>query len=448
MFKQVVAAFFCPLLICSLSLKAQTHTPKANVTTCSMSNGYYEYLPEGYWNNPSQKFPMIIFVPGAAECGNGTAADLVRVLMHGPASLINSGTWPGSFTVSGNTYKPIVITPQFTNQPSSSVFNTMLDYMVSHYKVDINRIYISGYSMGGSLCWSYGGSNSTFAGRIAAMVPGAGAYSPNSGMANTMATANLPVLAIHDNPDPSVPTQWSVTWVNYINSAPVPPNPLAKVALIQITGHDLTEGWSLNFNNNNQYNFPGKNVWEWMLHYSRNYNVVPVTLVAFNAHKQNNNAVLNWQTQNEVNINGYEIQRSSNGTSWQTIGFVQSNGNYGQYSFTDASIINGKNFYRIKIIDNSSTQSYSRIQFLDFSKKGYFELTPNLVTGNTLHISTDYQLKNARLTVLNALGQMVAQQNISGTGLIPLTLSPISRGLYFIEVKNKEIDEKRKFLIN
>lgn len=185
-----------------------------------------------------------------------------------------------------------------------------------------------------------------------------------------------------------------------------------------------------------------------MLHYSRNYNVVPVTLVAFNAHKQNNNAVLNWQTQNEVNINGYEIQRSSNGTSWQTIGFVQSNGNYGQYSFTDASIINGKNFYRIKIIDNSSTQSYSRIQFLDFSKKGYFELTPNLVTGNTLHISTDYQLKNARLTVLNALGQMVAQQNISGTGLIPLTLSPISRGLYFIEVKNKEIDEKRKFLIN
>jgi len=43
---------------------------------------------------------------------------------------------------------------------------------------------------------------------------------------------------------------------------------------------------------------------------------------------------------------------------------------------------------------------------------------------------------------------MVAQQNISGTGLIPLTLSPISRGLYFIEVKNKEIDEKRKFLIN
>ena len=94
MFKFLIV-LFCPLLICSLGLKAQTHTPKTNVTTCSMSNGYYEYLPEGYWNNPNQKFPMIIFVPGAAECGNGTASDLVRLLMHGPASLINAGTWPG-----------------------------------------------------------------------------------------------------------------------------------------------------------------------------------------------------------------------------------------------------------------------------------------------------------------------------------------------------------------
>ena len=447
MFKFLLV-LFCPLLICSLCLKAQNHTPKTNVTTCSMSNGYYEYLPEGYWNNPNQKFPMIIFVPGAAECGNGTASDLVRLLMHGPASLINAGTWPGSFTVNGQTYKPIVITPQFTNQPGASVFNTMLDYMVSHYKVDINRIYISGYSMGGSLCWSYGGSGSTYADRIAAMVPGAGAYSPNSNMANTIASANLPVLAIHDNPDPSVPTQWSVNWVNYINSAPVPPNPLAKVALIQITGHDLTEGWSLNFNNNNQYNFPGKNVWEWMLHYNRNYNVVPVNILSFNALKQNNYALLNWQTENEVNINGYEIQRSSNGTSWQTIGFVQANGNFGNYHFTDGALLTGKNYYRLKIIDNQASQSYSRIQFIDFSKKGYLELTPNTITTNTLQISTDYQLKNANANIYNTTGQLVAKQKINGTGLIQITLPSLAKGLYYLQVSNNGIIEKRKFVLN
>ncbi len=255
-----------------------------------------------------------------------------------------------------------------------------------------------------------------------------------------------------------MPTQWSVNWVNYINSAPVPPNPLAKVALIQITGHDLTEGWSLNFNNNNQYNFPGKNVWEWMLHYSRNYDVqlaniydksvVPVNIISFNALKQNNHALLNWQTENEVNINGYEIQHSPNGTSWQTIDFVQGNGNNGNYSYTDASLLSGKNYYRLKIVDNQASQSYSRIQFIDFSQKGYFELTPNIITANTLQISTDYQLKNANANIYNTTGQLIAKLKINGTGLIQIILPSMAKGLYYLQVGNNGIIEKRKFILN
>ena len=71
-------------------------------------------------------------------------------------------------------------------------------------------------------------------------------------------------------------------------------------------------------------------------------------------------------------------EESRSSLTWAgTIGFVQANGNFGNYHFTDGALLTGKNYYRLKIIDNQASQSYSRIQFIDFSKKGYLELTPS-----------------------------------------------------------------------
>ena len=50
-------------LMASLAVIAQSFTAKPGVTTCPVSNGYYEYLPQGYNNNPTEKFPLIVFNP-------------------------------------------------------------------------------------------------------------------------------------------------------------------------------------------------------------------------------------------------------------------------------------------------------------------------------------------------------------------------------------------------
>ncbi|HRB23656.1 MAG TPA: hypothetical protein PLZ18_07785, partial [Ferruginibacter sp.] len=101
-------------VIIYLNAGAQSFSAKPNVTTCPISNGYYEYLPQGYYNNANEKFPLLIYIHGMGELGNGSS-DLNKVLISGTPFQINNGQFPASFNVNGQSFKFIVIAPQFTN---------------------------------------------------------------------------------------------------------------------------------------------------------------------------------------------------------------------------------------------------------------------------------------------------------------------------------------------
>ncbi len=113
---------------------------------------------------------------------------------------------------------------------------------------------------------------------------------------------------------------------------------------------------------------------------------LPVELTSFTASTVENKVVLNWQTATEVNNYGFEVQRSvvsgqravASGqlSAWETIGFVDGNGNSNsvkEYSFSDDisqllshylnhSLTLPKELtlsYRLKQIDNDGSFSYS-----------------------------------------------------------------------------------------
>ncbi len=78
--------------------------------------------------------------------------------------------------------------------------------------------------------------------------------------------------------------------------------------------------------------------------------IVPVQLVAFNALVENNIVKLEWVTATETNNRGFEIQKSSNGENWSSIGFVTGKGTsaeYSRYYYTDINPTYGENYYRL-----------------------------------------------------------------------------------------------------
>jgi dienelactone hydrolase len=259
---------FAAFLFFTAGAEAQTHTPRY-VSMSSKTNGYYEYLPQGYDPDGTATYPLILFMTGIGEFGNGRS-DLPNVLKQALPQYIKNGAFPKSFTVGGQTHRFIVITPQFVKDPRPTAvdMDTVLNYIIDHYKVNTSRIYITGLSYGGGLCWAYTGASSRNAKRVAAIVPvaspvPAGGDEEIYARSRVIAENNVPVWATHNRYDPSDPVSTTIKYTDYINEAPAP-NPLAKRSIFNAAYHNA---WTRTYDPN--FKEQGLNVYEWMLQYQR-----------------------------------------------------------------------------------------------------------------------------------------------------------------------------------
>ncbi|HUP12836.1 MAG TPA: MopE-related protein, partial [Niastella sp.] len=156
-------------------------------------------------------------------------------------------------------------TPRY---PTPADVDTVLNYMVAHYRINKARIYITGLSYSGGLSWAYGGVNTIYSNRVAAIVPVAGSFPPDgntdiAARSRVMASTNLPVFATHNKGDYDVPVSVTLSYISKINTAPAP-TPLAKDTIFNVGGHDAwTKSYDLAFKFNNL------NIYQWMLQYSR-----------------------------------------------------------------------------------------------------------------------------------------------------------------------------------
>lgn len=127
-------------------------TPVLLNNTNNTSYGYYVYTPSGYQNNNSS-YPLLVFLHGTGEMGNSmtTPSELTRVLTYGPPALINKKMWSPK-------YPMIVVSPQCSQtdkifQPD--VLNEFIKSIISKYRINTHRIYLTGLSFGGGATWNY-----------------------------------------------------------------------------------------------------------------------------------------------------------------------------------------------------------------------------------------------------------------------------------------------------
>lgn len=269
--KQLIRAACASLVLLSFlfaaTAQAQVQTARTDVPVGTKCKGYYEYLPPGYDPNGSTTYPLLVFMSGVSEMGNGSATQLPRILKWGPPQMIAAGTFPTTFTAGGQTHGFIIISPQFTSTPIIAAdVDAVINYMVAHYKVNTNRIYLTGLSYGGGLSFAHPGRSAALAARIAAIVPIASTlplpketgYDTIYARSRVIAAGNVPVWATHNSGDADSVSH-TIAYINGINEAPAP-NPLAKMTIFNAGGHDAwTKTYDTTFREN------GYNVFEWML---------------------------------------------------------------------------------------------------------------------------------------------------------------------------------------
>ena len=224
--------------------------------------GYLEHLPKDY-SKGSKRYPVMIFLHGIQERGNGSS-DLKRVKKNGPPKLVEQGD-DMSFSVNGKQESFILVSPQLRSDYNSwpaFYVDYVVEYVKKTYRIDTDRIYLTGLSLGGGGCWTYASYKAEYAKKIAAIVPVCGAQSYKSNQVGNLISGKVRVWALHGDADRVAPVQYSKDWVNNINRR----SPgLAKLSIYSGAGHG--DAWVRGYRVDHQYHNP--NVYEWLLQQKR-----------------------------------------------------------------------------------------------------------------------------------------------------------------------------------
>jgi hypothetical protein len=163
---------------------------------------------------------------------------------------------------------------------------------------------------------------------------------------------------------------------------------------------------------------------------------LPVTLAEFEATRLETTALLTWSTTLEANSNRFDIERSADGKQWLTLGSVDAHGEskgLQSYSFIDKNPVTGgraENLYRLKMVDQDGTFTYSRLRSVTFSNTGVL-LYPNPVTiGEKLKLVTDNPDKISSIRIFDTSGRMVNQSAATGE----INTGRLAPGLYMVQI--------------
>lgn len=225
------------ILSCNLTL-SQSHaadTPagqsaqvfKAKVDGKDVQRDYLLYIPKTYNNEKDKKWPLLIFLHGSGERGD----NVNRVKVHGPPKQ----------AAAGKDLPFVVVSPQCPKGVwwSPEVQIALLDEICKTHRIDKDRVYLTGLSMGGYGTWTIA---CKYPDRFAATVPICGGGNPK----DAAKMKGIPTWVFHGDADRAVPVKRSQDMVDALKKA----GGNVKLTIYPGVGHD---SWTRSYDNPDLY---------------------------------------------------------------------------------------------------------------------------------------------------------------------------------------------------
>jgi len=160
-----------------------------------------------------------------------------------------------------------------------------------------------------------------------------------------------------------------------------------------------------------------------------------VELISFDAHENENNVNLTWSTASETQNDFFQIEQSSDGKVFTTIGIVKGMGttqNYSSYFFQDKNPRDGLNYYRLKQVNFDGTFKYSRLETVNvISSSSGIAVSPNPFNDRFQLKLKEVNQRPSKIYIVNIMGQIVYTEIIGrGQRQKELNLSHLESGVY------------------
>lgn len=164
---------------------------------------YLQYLPKNFKAGEDEKFPLILFLHGRGE----SKGPLAIVKKWGPPKIVESDDLPY-----------IIISPQcpreswWSNDDQQELLIALLAHVKKQFPVDVERVYLTGLSMGGFGSWELA---ARLPEEFAAVVPICGGGNPK----NAEKLIGLPIWNWHGDADTVIPLTKSLEMIEAVKKA-------------------------------------------------------------------------------------------------------------------------------------------------------------------------------------------------------------------------------------
>ena len=191
-------------------------------------------------------------------------------------------------------------------------------------------------------------------------------------------------------------------------------------------------------------------------YFAGNVSVLPVDQLSFSGSLQDDlSTLLNWKTETEINVAGFDLERSVGGNIYTKIGYIKARGNTNNgldYSLTDNEASNQQSlilYYRLKIIDKNGSFKYSNIITITLPvTKALLSIAPNPVVNDIRGIIISPITGNVTVRIFDNIGRLVLQTNSfvrKGSNNFVQNINALASGAYYIDISGNGIVSRSKF---
>ena len=179
---------------------------------------------------------------------------------------------------------------------------------------------------------------------------------------------------------------------------------------------------------------------------------LPVLFSSFDAKCSGTGTLVSWATAQESNSDYFEVQRSTDGNSWKTIGRTPAAGfSGGARNYNQLDLEAGNALYRIKQVDKDGAAVYTGIERANCQVKTISSVIYPVPAKDVLNvvIKSDKAIRT-QLMVFEMSGKMVRKLDASvqnGTNNFRIDIKGLTSGDYIIKSSDAGIELNKKFTI-
>lgn len=166
------------------------------------------------------------------------------------------------------------------------------------------------------------------------------------------------------------------------------------------------------------------------------YSTLPLSWTSFTTTLQDNTVAVDWSISMARDVQGFYVEKSTDGIIWQSIGYVGFSEGQQNYSATDANPAAGANYYRIREEDLNGSSNYSVTKEVTTATSVQIAVWPNPAR-STVNVQNNGNDNNVKTEVYDEFGKRISS-TILHSGNNSINISSFAAGTYILHMQSSD----------